>query len=124
MSKKKNKGRLSRRLRKLRGIGKKPIQGTIPIKTQKNQPLSSEEKADEGEVGFIEASITSEDTSFAPFDENKFKEIRRNISTVMTVSVGCLIILGILYYFESQNDWVSLVNADINEFMAGWSWKF
>lgn|GEM_PF-2217285 len=124
MSKNKKKGRLSRRLRKLRGIGKKAILGVASVETQKHQPAPSKEVLNNNEVTFTEIPSTPEDTGFVSFDEAKSKEIRRNLRTVMTVSVGCLIILGILYYFESQNDWVSLVNTDISEFMTGWSWSF
>lgn len=125
MSKKK-KRHLSRRLRKLRKIGKKPlefIQTDNPSSDkEKYRPILSEQPPID--KALIKPKLAPEKADYPIFNEEKSKEILGNIKTVMTVSVACLVILGILYYFESQNDWVDLVNTKINEFMAGWSWSF
>jgi len=59
---------------------------------------------------------------YASFDEAKSQEIFRHLKTVLTVSVACLLILTLLYYFERQYDWVNLINLKIKDVLANWNW--
>jgi hypothetical protein len=60
--------------------------------------------------------------TYLSFEKEKSREIMGNLKTVLAISVLCLVILGILYFFELRGDWVAGVNEKIRSLMSGWTW--
>lgn len=129
MSRNKKKKSLSRRLRKLRGLGRvKRVENFVVSSPETKEIAKEKSPVTETKVKVIKKKplklgVTIPDSEIVLFDKDKSKEIFHHVRTVMTVSVVCLMILGVLYYFERQNDWVNSINIEVNDLMANWDWK-
>lgn len=126
--------RFSRRLRRLKGIGKKPTQSTTISEKAPKIVKNSQENISAATVKSVRTrknfnllnniNFSIPDSEIVPFDKAKSREIYSHLRTVITVSISCLVILGALYYFERQHDWVNGINLHIKGAMDNWNWKF
>lgn len=112
-------------MRKLRGIGKKPVTETAISKTESHKPektIESEVKTEKTKKKITNFGVSIPDSEVVPFEKAKSQEIFTHLGTVLTVSVACLVILGILYYLERQVDWVNMINLKINGIVSRLNW--
>jgi len=120
VSRRNKKKRLSRKFRKLHHIGKPEF-----IETQRTEATSIESPKEEKATPIISAKSSGPEAKkpvYLSFEQAKSQEILGNIKLVLSVSILCLLLLGILYFFELRGDWVAGVNEWVKGLLSGWTW--
>jgi len=88
-------------------------------KINSDKPKIAKETRKDTVFGFLKPKPVSLPQQY---DQAKYQEIISNLKTVLAVSLLCLIIVGILYYWELKMDWVFTINQKIKDSMTGLSW--
>lgn len=125
MKQKKSSRRLSRKFRKLVKAGKLKFSD----KFVKENKLSTKQLLEKNILPINKIpeknipSVSDKIAATANIPDRKRKEIIGHLRTVMLTSLFCLLVLGILYYLDQQNNWVNKLNSGAKDFLTSWNWQ-
>lgn len=119
---------MSRKMRRLLKIGKKPL----PVIDHNDLISQNGEEGDQKlpkktspEISLARSGNFEKKNRpvFTPLGKEKSQEIFSHLKIVFSVSFICLIFLSILYFLELRIGWVENVNNTIKSLLASLDWK-
>jgi len=122
VSRRNKKKRWSRKFRKMHHISKPAVSETPSYEPVKENIQYSENKESQRTPEPVKSAPEAKKPVYLSFEEEKSQEIMGNLKMVLTVSILCLLFLGILYFFELRHDWVSGINEEVKSLLSGWTW--